>query len=640
MSSSAERNRTLWGYGSWRSPISTEIATSQKNGLSQLKIRGNDTWWVESLAAEGRSAVVRHRAGRIDEITDASLDVRTRVHEYGGVAYVLAPDAVYCSRRQDQMLYRCGETGGPATRVTNIDGLRFADGIYTAGIYAAGPSIITVCEDHTQGRPPRNNLSAIDLSTGAINPIVTGADFYAYPRLSPDGRTLAWLCWNHPHMPWDAAELWIGAVTPDGTIAHRRRIAGGDGCAVYQPAWSPDGVLHFVCDQSGWWNIYRWTGDAPQCVLPMSAEFGEPLWALGASTYGFASQGRIVCRYVQQGRWHVGAIEPSRTPWLREIETPYSAIFDLQADGERAAMIAAGPTQSNAIVEIDLRTDRWEVLRGSPLPVDARYISVAEDLVFRTADGGSAFAFFYGPCNPDVVHPVEERPPLIVKVHGGPTGAATTALNLNTQFWTSRGFAVVDVNHRGSSGYGREYRTRLRENWGVMDLEDVVSAARELCEAGRVDAERMVIRGTSSGGYTTLCAITFSDVFQGAVSLYGISDLEDLREKTHKFEAHYLASLVGAWPEHQDRYRDRSPLHFADRVRAPVLLMQGEGDPVVDAGQAERFAAALQRAERPFGLIMFDEDGHGFARATTMRRALEAELDFYAWMIVKSGLRS
>ena len=619
-------------YGSWRSPISSDDVALAGFGLSQLRVHGDETYWLESRPIEdGRRILVRRRGGETADVTPSSFDVRSRVHEYGGGDYVVTPHAVYCSSQADQNLYRCSPDGPPVP-LTRAGNLRFAD-----GVYAFHDTLFVVCEDHATAAPD-NYLARVDLPTGDVSRLVSGADFFAYPRLSPDGRTLAWISWNRPHMPWDGSELWTGAVDRRGAVGERRRVAGGIGQSVYQPEWSPDGVLHYVSDADGWWNLYRWRGTYSQPVLKVPGECGEPLWTLGSATYGFAADGVILCRYVDRGIWHLGVIDP-RNGRLRRMDLPYSALSDLRVDRQRAVVIAGGPGTPMAVVQIDLPAGTHLVLATDrSVSLDHRHVSIPEPIEFPTTAGDAAYAFFYRPRNDDAESSPGERPPLIVKVHGGPTGAATTALNLNTQFWTSRGFAVVDVNYRGSSGYGSGYRRRLRGQWGVFDVDDAAGAAAALVQRGLADPTRMAIRGKSAGGFTALCAVAFRRVFHGATSLNGISDLEALLE-THKFESGYLSWLIGPYPEARERYRARSPLWSADDIHVPVLLIQGRRDVVVSASQSERLAAILERAGKPVRVLVFGQEGHGFRRRETIREALDAELAFMAAIVARTAIR-
>jgi dipeptidyl aminopeptidase/acylaminoacyl peptidase len=628
----------LLGYGSWRSPITSDLIVSETVGLSQLRVRGAETYWVESRPSEGgRNSVVRQRAdGTITDVTPAPFNARTRVHEYGGGAYVVGTDCTIASRYEDQMLYRIADSDGNPVQVTTSSGLRFADGTSdTLG------RIITVVEDHRDlTKEAVNFIGRVDpKKSGAILNLVSGADFYACPRLSPSGRQLAWLSWNHPNMPWDAAEVWVGNVMEDGRITGSAKVAGGVGESAYQPQWAPDGKLFFVAEPTGWWNIYSWDGSHLESVVEMDAEFGQPLWTLGQSTYDFAAPGIIVCSYTKDGIWHLGSID-FRTKTLNETRIPFPAIFDVRSTETRAVIIGGGPATPTAVVQVELGTGEYKILRtSSTVQPDRKYVSIPDSIVFSTTGGQASHGLYYAPKNDDFSAPTNELPPLIVKIHGGPTAAANLALNWNVQFWTSRGFAVVDVNYGGSTGFGRDYRNRLHEQWGVVDMNDALAAAQFLATSNRVDGFRMAISGGSSGGYTALCTLCFADVFRAGTSLYGISDLEALLRDTHKFESTYPFWLIGPYPETADRYRGRSPVHFADKISAPVIFMQGEDDQVVPPNQTEMMVRALLQRDKVFGFLLFAGEQHGFRKGENIRRALDAELDFFSIVLTKSGLR-
>lgn len=630
--------RRLLGYGSWRSPITSDLIVAETVGLGQLRTRGEDIFWIESRPSEGgRNVVVRCDGnGTIRDVNAAPFNARTRVYEYGGGACVVAPDRIFLTAFQDQQLYTA-LADVPPQPLTRADRRRFADGVYDAG----RARIICVCEDHAAGAAePRHTLVGVDSGSGAVTTLVEGADFYASPRLSPDGRRLAWIAWQHPDMPWDASTLWVADLDADGTPANPRPIAGGAAESIFQPEWSPDGTLYFVSDRSGWWNLWRWTGQSAESVHEAEAEFGRPQWNLGSSTYAFVDARTVVCAFAEQGFWRTGRLDVG-TGRLDRFDLPYSAIGDVRATPTRAVLIASAPGLPNAIVAIDLKTGAPTVIRSSSAQApDPRYVSLPEPVAFPTTAGRTAHALFYPPRNDDYEPPEGELPPVIVKVHGGPTASASPALNLTTQFWTSRGYAVLDVNYGGSSGYGRTYRDRLREGWGIVDLDDCANAALHMARTGRVDGERMAISGGSAGGYTVLCALAFRDgVFQAGTSYYGISDLNALLRDTHKFESRYTHWLVGP-PDDSERYRDRSPLHFADRINAPVLFLQGEEDRVVPPNQTEMMAQALLDRGKTIGLVMFAGEQHGFRKADSIRKALEAELGFYALMLTRTGLRA
>jgi len=616
-------------YGSWKSPITAELIASGTIGLGQIVLDGNDTYWVEMRPSEGgRSVLVRRTPdGQTCDVTPAPFNVRTRVHEYGGGAFAVAGGSVYFSHFSDARLYRQDPAGAPRP-LTGEGSFRFAD----LEIDRRRGRVICVCEDHSAARhEPVNTLVGIGYD-GDAGPLVlaAGNDFYSSPRLSPDGTRLAWLSWNHPNMPWDGTELWVGEMDDDGLLGQCERVAGGPAESIFQPEWSPDGVLHFVSDRTAWWNLYRYRGGQVEALCPKAAEFGLPQWTFGMSMYGFASADQTVCTYAEGGVRHLAWLD-TRTLVLTPLEIDLSEFDGVRVAPDRAVFIAGSPTQPLALTQLDLRTGGLDVLRRSnEVVVEAGYIARAEAVEFPTRDGPTAYAFFYRPHNHDYGAPPGERPPLLVLSHGGPTAATSSTLRLVVQFWTSRGIAVLDVNYGGSTGYGRAYRQRLDGQWGIVDVDDCVSGARFLVERGLVDGNRLIIRGSSAGGYTTLCALTFRDVFKAGASYYGIGDLEALANDTHKFESRYEEWLVGPYPARRDLYRARSPIHFTDRLSCPVIFFQGLDDKIVSPNQAEAMVAALRAKKLPVAYVPFEGEQHGFRRAETIRRALEAELYFYA----------
>jgi dipeptidyl aminopeptidase/acylaminoacyl peptidase len=547
------------------------------------------------------------------DVLPAPFSARTTVHEYGGGAFCLGPGALYFSNFADQRLWRLDPGGGPPTPVTDEGpDARYADG----QVGAEGARLVCVRERHT-GDDVVNDVVVVPTDgSGPPEVVASGHDFFAAPRWSPDGR-LAWLAWDHPDMPWDATRLYV-----DG-----EQVAGGAGESVSQPRWSDEGVLHWVSDRTGWWNLYR-DGEA---LAPMAAEFTGPDWTFGQATYTFLADGRIVAAWAADGAGHLGVIEPDGRVGV--LDLPFTAFADVHAFGGGVAAIVASPTRAPAVVTIDPDTGQVDVLRSSrPNPVDPGYLSTPQAVDFPTTGGQTAHALFYPPANRDCDGPPGALPPLVVTSHGGPTAAASRSLELRTQFWTSRGIAVVDVDYRGSSGYGRAYRRQLAGLWGVADVDDCIAAARHLAGTGAVDGGRMVIRGSSASGLTTLLALT-RGVFAAGASLYGVADLAALATDTHKFEARYLDGLVGPWPGAATTYRERSPLHQADRLAAPLIVFQGLDDKVVPPAQADVLVDALRRAGLPFAYLRFEAEGHGFRRAETIRRVVEAELSFYGQVL-------
>ena len=617
-------------YGSWKSPITSDLIASGIIRLGQIALDGDDVYWVEMRPAEGGRYVIVRRTpgGRTTDVTPPPFNARTLVHEYGGGAFAVAEGTVYFSNFADQRLYR-QEPGAQPRPITPEAKLRYADGV----VDRRRGRMICVREDHTD--PAQEAVNAIvsldlegDPEGGRV--LVSGNDFYSSPRLSPDGTRLAWLTWNHPNMPWDGTELWVGELRADGSLGRAERVAGGPRESIFQPEWSPDGVLHFVSDRTGWWNLYRWRDGRAEPLTEMEAEFGRPQWVFGMSTYAFASADHIICAYTQRGIWHLASLDTA-TRALKPIEIPYTEIAYVRAAPGRAVFLAGSPIEPASVVQLDLATGRIEVLRRSTeAAIDPGYLSSPQAIEFPTEGGLTAYAFFYPPQNRDYVAPPGERPPLLVMSHGGPTSAASTTLNLGIQYWTSRGIAVLDVNYGGSTGYGRAYRERLDGQWGIVDVDDCVNGARYLVERGLVDGQRLAIRGGSAGGYTTLCALTFRDVFKAGASYFGVSDLEALTKETHKFESRYLDRLVGPYPERRDLYRERSPIHFAHRLSCPAIFFQGLEDRVVPPSQAESMVEALRAKGLPVAYVTFEGEQHGLRRAESIKRALDAELYFYS----------
>jgi len=619
-------------YGSWRSPITSELVASKIIRLEWTVLDGENIYWIEIRPNEGGRYVIVRRTqdGNISDMTPPPLNARTRVHEYGGGAYNVSDGTIHFSNFDDQRIYQ-QEPGVAPYPLTPEADLRYADIITDH----RRSRLICVREDHrVSDREAVNTLVSVNLkSSNGGQVLVSGKDFYSSPRLSPDCSRLAWLTWNHPNMPWDGTELWVGELRADGSLENAKRVEGGIDESILQPEWSPEGVLHFISDRSGWWNLYRWLDGHIEPLCEMKADFGRPQWVFGMSTYAFESANRIICTYTQQGIWHLASLNATSGK-IENIENPYTDIWSLQASSGLAVFIAGAPHKPPSIVKLSPATGRIEVLRrSSNVHVDAEYLSIPEAIEFPAEKSLTAHAFFYPPRNRDFTGPSEERPPLLVISHGGPTAAAHTYLQLNLRaipYWTSRGFAVVDVNYGGSSGYGRAYRQRLNGQWGVVDLDDCVNVAHYLVKKGKVDGDRLAIRGGSAGGYTTLCALTFRNIFKAGASYYGLSDLEVFVKDTHKFESHYLDRLIGPYPERRDLYRERSPILFVDRILCPIIFFQGLEDKIVPPSQAEIMVQALREKGLPVAYISFEGEQHGFRRAKSIKRSLDAELYFYS----------
>ena len=597
-------------------------------------VAGHDVYWNESRPAEaGRQVVVRCRPGDgTEDVVPAGHSARTLVHEYGGRSYTVSGDTLLFSSYADQRIYAVGPGRVPVAITAEPPAprsVRFADHSMTPD----GTWLLAVRERHEH--EVVNDIVAVGVAAAGAavergagaEPVVLarGHDFFAAPRMSPDGRRVCWLSWDHPNMPWDGTTLWVAdVVDPDQmALGEPAAVAGGPAESIAQPLWAPDGALWWVSDRSNWWNLYR--GGDP--VAPMSAEFAGPAWAFGQSSYVVLEDGTAVASWSRDGIDHIGIVRGGRA---EELDTPFTSWSSLQPDGRSVVGVAASSLAPPAIVRLGIDDGTVEVLKHSmELPVDPAFLSAASPVEFPTEGGRTAHALFYPPRNPDVVGPDDERPPLVVMSHGGPTSSATPNLDLGVQFWTSRGMAVVDVNYGGSSGYGREYRERLQGTWGVTDVDDCVRAAAWLAARGAVDDKRLVIRGRSAGGYTTLCALTFRHTFAAGASHYGVADAEALARDTHKFESRYLDRLIGPYPAAAALYRERSPIHHTDQLTTPLILFQGLEDQVVPPAQSQLMAEALAAIGVPHAYLAFEGEQHGFRRAETIARVAEAELYFY-----------
>jgi dipeptidyl aminopeptidase/acylaminoacyl peptidase len=629
-------------YGSWKSPITSDLIVAETITLFEVLFAGPAVCWVESRPQEGgRYVLVRREPdGRVNDVTPAPFNVRTRVHEYGGGAVALSEGVAYCSHFKDQRLYRL-EPGAQPTPLTPAQPLRYADGI----VDARRRRWIGVREDHrSTQREAINTIVAISLDApNEQRVLVSGNDFYSSPRLSPDGQRLAWMTWNHPEMPWTRSELWVADLDAEGIPQQPRRLSGSQPESIFQPEWTPSGDLLFVSDRSGWWNLYRVRQgtEEPEALCPMQAEFARPQWVFGLSTYAIASEGRIVCSYGEKGLDKLAILDPN-TKTLTPLDLPFTEFGYVQAAGNRLLFRAGSPKRSACVVQLDLDTRAWEVLRQASTLIEreglAEYLSEPEPVEFPTTGNRTAHALYYPPHHPGYQAPEGELAPLVVRCHGGPTGAASSSLHLGIQFYTSRGIGVVDVNYGGSTGYGRAYRERLDGQWGIVDVDDCVHAARHLVQQQRADGERVVITGGSAGGYTTLAALTFRDFFKGGASHFGVSDAGALARDTHKFESRYLDSLIGPYPQREDLYQERSPVFHAEQVNAPVIFFQGDEDEIVPPDQTERMVEALRARGVPVGYLLFSGEQHGFRKGENIKRALDAELYFFAMLIFRTGL--
>lgn len=616
-------------YGSWKSPVTSELLATGIVELSDPMFDGDDAYWVEGRPQEqGRYVIVKRTAdGTVHDVLPEGFSARSLVHEYGGLCYAVRDSVVYFSNYADQRLYRI-EPGALPRAITDEPpsprAWRYAHPIVTQD----GSHLICVRERHERGEVI-NDLVLLS-ADGSDSPrvIAEDHDFFDAPTLSNDGERLAWISWDHPQMPWDGTELHEAQLSPSLTVTSERAVCGGLQESVVQPRYGVNGMLYYISDRTGWWNLYADAPGGSIALAARSAEFADVAWHFGASSYQPCDDGSIIITWAEHGSSHLGVIAVDGE--LTEVPLDWTVIGVIKSKNGVVLAIAGSAVEPVSIVEIELASGRSSVLRASQLTsVDSGYFSVPQSIEFPTENNLSAYAFYYPPTNRDFSAPDGDLPPLIVSSHGGPTASCSALFDYWTQYWTSRGFAVVDVNYGGSGGYGRDYRERIKGAWGIVDLDDCLNAARYLAETGRADVKKFLIHGGSAGGYTTLCAVTFSDAFAAGASYYGISDLGAWNTDTHKFESRYSDGLIGPWPQREDLYIERSPIFHTDLMRTPVILFQGLEDKIVPPAQAQIMADALRRNGVPFAYLSFEGEQHGFRQAKNIIRRAEAELYFY-----------
>lgn len=623
-------------FGSWESPISASEIAAGGISLQSLSAAGNFVYLIESRPSEmGRQVLLKITpSGVATECTPHTFNTRTRVHEYGGGEYWVYEGTVFAVSFTDQRVYRIEDGESDPVAITAepelAGSLRYANGT----ISPDGITIYCVEENHLDSEQILNRIVSFP-SDGSSSPrvIFSGTDFVSSPKISPDGLTLTWLSWNHPNMPWDGTELHSAQINSDGSIKTAKLIAGGSDESITQPSWSPDGVLHFISDRSGWWNLYSYENGEVTSLFELDADFAGPDWLFGFSSYDFMADSSIICTYQGGNRDVLVRISRDGSE-PEEIANDYSSISHLSILNDIIYFIGSSPMIPEAVVAISTSVKTIDVIRRSRESIMERsFISQAEFIEFDSTDGAKSYGLFYPPKHALNQGVTGERPPLLVMSHGGPTSAASASYNLAIQYWTTRGIAVVDVNYRGSSGYGRVYRNALRNQWGIFDTADCIAAAKFLEHRGDVDGTRMAIRGGSAGGYTTLCALTFHDVFRAGASYYGVADAEILATDTHKFESRYLDQLMGPYPDAKDVYVNRSPIHYADQIRAAVIVFQGLEDQIVPPTQAELMVDGLAQNKLPHVYMTFPGEQHGFRQAENIIKTLESELSFYGQVL-------
>lgn len=631
-------------YGTWTSPIPPEKVARGSVTITAMIPDGEDTYWCELRPQNrGRSTIVRRSpSGTLQDMTPPEFNVRSLVHEYGGGSFTVTNGVIYASNGSDSALYVV-KAGNPPVKLTEGQtkvgapgqekwkGTRFAD------LHTSSHGLVAVGEHHEPGRPVENFLALIDTKSGKHQKIAEGSDFYSSPAVSKDGKQLAWISWNHPHMPWSRTELWTATIGDDGFLVNPTRIAGENPEAILSPQWAPDGTLYFVSDRnSGWWNIHRFLDGKIENVCPLDAEVGEPLWVFGRPPYAFLEE-QIIFSFNSQGQWGLGILNPQTKQW-QSIARPAVVIHQLRSSQGYVSYLEEYPDQETAIIQIKTLKDTPHTalntnititsIHQDKLTVDEGDISIGQHIEFPSGNR-TAFGFYYPPCNKDFQGNQNTLPPLLVTIHGGPTAQAKSSFNVKHQYWTSRGFAILDVNYGGSTGYGRSYRQLLDHNWGIVDVEDCTNGALFLAAKGIVDRNHLFIRGGSAGGYTTLAVLTKTTAFRAAASYYGVADVTALALDTHKFEASYNDELLGKYPEKKELWEERSPIHSVHKISTPLIIFQGEQDTIVPKNQSIMIYDALKSRNIPVEMHLYQDEGHGFRQAATICHSLTKEAEFY-----------
>jgi dipeptidyl aminopeptidase/acylaminoacyl peptidase len=612
--------------GSWPSALTPDKMVEKANRPIEILRLKEKLFILESRPSEkGRNTLICLEDGTTTEVLPTKFNIRSKVHEYGGLCIISdQTNYFYFSEFSDQQIYRLS-TNGETKRLTSQPDCRFAD--FT--IDCKRNLLYAVMEDHSQSDlTPENSIVKIDLEKGKVTQIISGNDFYSSPRISSDGKKLAYITWNHPNMPWDATELHIALLDKNGIAKTSQLISGGIDESVCHPQWYKEN-LYYISDQNGWWNLYVYKNENNSLVLKKEADFSPPPWSFAKAPYKLLNDNSIFVTWIEDATWHSGIIDQQAAN-LKCLNLPYQSFSSITTGNGKIYFIGAGYKIRPEIVDLDQNSKNFKILyKSSESPVPQNYISKPESIYFDVAENQKAHAFYYPPHNPEYQIPENEKPPLLVCSHGGPTGCSNPTLRLDIQFWTTRGFAVLDVNYSGSAGFGRAYRDRLKGNWGILDVRDCEKGALHLMQKGLVAPDKIAIRGGSAGGYTTLCALTFTDIFKAGASHFGLSDLEILAKETHKFESRYMDNLIGPYPEKAEIYKKRSPINFPEKLSCPVIFFQGLDDKVVPPNQAEELYKILKKKNIPTCYVTYEGEGHGFRQAENIKHSLKSELYFY-----------
>jgi len=616
----AEENREMKGapYGTWKSPITAEEAAEGAVKILNVIVDGDDVYWNEVRPKnEGRYTIVKNG----EDVTPPDFSARSAVHEYGGGAFTVKEDTVVTSNFRDKKLY-IKEPGKDLRPLTTGKDTRFGD------LHITQHGIVAVGETHKPDQEPENFLALIDIQTGTFKKIASGYDFYTSPAISPDGKKIAYICWKHPNMPWTDTELWIANIDEMGNLINSVQVAGQDPETIFQPGWDKDGTLYFVTDRDEWWNLHRYVDGKIENMCKMEAEMGWPLWQLQRSKWTFLGE-KLLFACVEKGFMHLGILDPA-TGKCEKIESPGVTYLQLRSGNGFVVFIEGFDNQSSRIVKMDNKTlARTVIKEPEGKTFNEGYISTPQHITYKSAGGREAYGYFYPPKNKDYKGKEGELPPLIVMIHGGPTSKTLPTFALQKQFWTSQGFAILDVDYGGSTGYGRTYRMALNGNWGIVDVEDCIFGAKHLAEQGLVDKDKLLIRGGSAGGYTTLAALTYEDTFKGGADYYGIADLEALAHDTHKFESHYNDTLLGPFNEKAHIWKERSPINHMDKFNSPLIIFQGTEDKIVPPNQSKMIYEALKKKGIKTELYLYEKEQHGFRKKKNIINSLNKEADFY-----------